>query len=248
MSHIDLAKIETTSVQNHLGQPIGLALLDWKPPSRPDHVPMTGRFCRLEPLDPAKHGADLYAANQLDAQQQMWTYLPYGPFSTYEEYLEWLNGAWQSTDPLFFAIIDLPSGLAVGIAGYLRIDLANGSIEVGHLAYSPRLQHTPAATESMFLLMKNAFELGFRRYEWKCDSLNHPSRNAAERLGFTREGLFRQAVVYKQRTRDTCWFSIIDREWPALHTAFLKWLAPENFDAAGRQKCRLSELTAKIRG
>ncbi|HEY4261212.1 MAG TPA: GNAT family protein, partial [Schlesneria sp.] len=121
-------------------------------------------------------------------------------------------------------------------------------IEVGHLAYSPRLQHTPAATESMFLLMRQAFELGYRRYEWKCDSLNQPSRNAAERLGFTREGLFRQAVVYKQRTRDTSWYSIIDRDWPALEAAFQKWLAPENFDAAGQQKCRLSELTALVRG
>jgi RimJ/RimL family protein N-acetyltransferase len=247
MSHIDLSNLVTNSVLNHLGQPVGFALPDWKPPARPDHMPLIGRFCRLEPLDPVAHGADLYAANQLDTEQRMWTYLPYGPFATFEQFLEWLNGASHSIDPLFFAIVDLQSGLPVGIASYLRIDPSNGSIEVGHLAYSPRLQHTPAATESMFLMMKNAFELGYRRYEWKCDSLNQPSRNAAERLGFTREGLFRQAVVYKQRTRDTCWYSIIDGDWPALHAVFQKWLASENFDAARKQKCRLSELTAMIR-
>ena len=150
-------------------------------------------------------------------------------------------------DPLFFAIVDAPSQTALGVASLMRIDPANGAIEVGHLAYSPRLQRTPAATEAMFLLMQYAFELGYRRYEWKCDTLNAPSRAAAQRLGFSFEGVFRQAVIYKERSRDTAWHSIIDAEWPALRAAFTQWLAPSNFDAAGRQLTRLSDLTAQIR-
>lgn len=231
---------------NPLGQPIGVGLPDWVPPAVPQHAPLTGHYCRLEPLDPQRHAADLYAGNSQDTENRMWTYLPYGPFGTFEEYATWLAAAQQSTDPLYFAVIDLTTQRAVGVVSYLRIDSKNGVIEVGHLAYTPHLQRTPAATEAMYLMLVHAFELGYRRYEWKCDALNAPSRAAALRLGFQYEGLFRQAVIYKQRTRDTAWYSIIDSEWPALKAALEQWLAPANFDDHGQQRCRLSALTAGL--
>jgi RimJ/RimL family protein N-acetyltransferase len=227
---------------NHLGQPVGFALGDWTPPPRPPREPLTGRFCRVEPLAPDKHGNDLYAANASDTQEAMWTYLPYGPFHTLESYQHWLRDYSQTGDPLFHAILDVPTGKAVGLASYLRIAPDNGSIEVGHIAYSPLLQRTPAATEAMFLMMQRVFQLGYRRYEWKCDALNAKSRAAAERLGFSFEGIFRQAIVYRGRNRDTAWFSVIDREWPELEKAFLHWLDPANFDDQGQQHVRLADF------
>jgi RimJ/RimL family protein N-acetyltransferase len=149
-------------------------------------------------------------------------------------------------DPLFFAVIDKADGKAVGVASYLRINPAAGSIEVGGIRYSPRLQRSPAATEAMYLMMQAAFEIGYRRYEWKCDALNAASRAAAQRLGLSFEGVFRQALVYKGRNRDTAWYAAIDRDWPALREAFLAWLAPGNFDGAGRQRTRLTDLTRPI--
>jgi RimJ/RimL family protein N-acetyltransferase len=149
-------------------------------------------------------------------------------------------------DPLFHAVIDSATQKAVGVASYLRIDPASGSIEVGHIAYAPGLQRTPAATEAMVLMMQRAFELGYRRYEWKCDALNAPSRAAAQRLGLSFEGVFRQASLYKGRNRDTAWYAAIDQDWPALQAAFLRWLDPTNFDANGRQRTRLSDLTAPV--
>lgn len=234
-------------MRNHLGQPIGFPLPHWTAPPLPPQQPLSGRYCRLEPLDADRHSAELFAANQLDTDNRMWTYLSYGPFGTCEQYTEWVHTASRSTDPLFFAIVDLQTNQAVGVASYLRIDPPNGVIEVGHLAFSPRLQRTPAATESMYLMMQQAFDLGYRRYEWKCDALNAPSRAAAERLGFKFEGIFRQAVIYKQRSRDTAWYSIIDREWPALDSTFARWLDAGNFNAGGEQQLRLSQLTAAIR-
>ena len=154
----------------------------------------------------------------------------------------------RSEDPLYFAIVDQGSGRASGLASYLRIDPPHGVIEVGHLAFSPLLQRTAAATEAMYLMMQNAFALGYRRYEWKCDSLNAASRRAAERLGFRFEGIFRQAVIYKGRSRDTAWYSIIDAEWPALHGALARWLEPGNFGADGRQRVSLGELARAARG
>jgi RimJ/RimL family protein N-acetyltransferase len=207
---------------------------------------MAGRCCRVEPLDPARHAADLYAANSLDTGGRNWTYLFYGPFVTYESYLEWMNSNCRGDDPLFHAIISNETGKAVGVASYLRIDPKMGCIEVGHINYSPPLQRTVAATEAMYLLMKRVFELGYRRYEWKCDSLNAASRAAAQRLGFSYEGIFRQAIVYKGRNRDTAWFAAIDSEWPALEEAFQRWLDPSNFDSEGRQRTRLAELTGPI--
>ncbi len=226
-------------------QSVGEALPHWQPPAWPPRTPLTGRYCRLEPLVPERHAAELNAANSLDTEGRLWTYLPYGPFPNFGSYRAWLETQCAGDDPLFFAIIDATSGWAVGVASYLRIVPASGSIEVGHLGYSPRLQRTPAATEAMFLLMAQAFALGYRRYEWKCDALNAPSRAAALRLGFTFEGIFRQATVVKGRNRDTAWYSLLDSEWPARRAALERWLAPDNFAADGRQRLRLSELTAR---
>ena len=233
---------------NELGQPIGPAVAAWRAPPRPPRAALAGRFCRLEPLAVARHGAQLYEANAHDRDGRMWTYLFSGPFATRAEYLEWLEPKQRSEDPLYFAIVDQGSGRASGLASYLRIDPPHGVIEVGHLAFSPLLQRTAAATEAMYLMMQNAFALGYRRYEWKCDSLNAASRRAAERLGFRFEGIFRQAVIYKGRSRDTAWYSIIDAEWPALHGALARWLEPGNFGADGRQRVSLGELARAARG
>ena len=226
---------------NAYGQPIGPRVDGWTPPQRPARAPMEGRYCRLEPLDPA-HADDLYAANARD-DGRMWTYMAYGPFESPESYRKWVAAGSASADPLFFAIVERATGQATGVASLMRIDPAAGSIEVGNLAYSPLLQREAAATEAMYLMMRSAFGLGYRRYEWKCNALNAPSREAARRLGFTYEGVFRQHVVHKGRNRDTAWFAIVDSEWPRLKAAFERWLDPQNFDAQGNQKTRLSDLT-----
>lgn len=224
---------------NALGQPVGPPLPDWRPPPRPAHAALVGRYSRLEPLDAGRHAADLYAAYSEDAAGRLWTYLFSGPFASAGEYRAWVEARQDSVDPLFFAVVDAACGRAAGVASFLRIDPAHGVIEVGHLAFAPRLQRTRVATEAMYLMMKHAFDLGYRRYEWKCDALNAPSRRAAERLGFTFEGVFRQAVVYKGRNRDTAWYSIIDGEWPRLEARFRAWLDAANFDDEGRQRRRL---------
>jgi RimJ/RimL family protein N-acetyltransferase len=207
---------------------------------------MEGRFCRVEPLDAARHASELYDAFA-EASPASWTYLPdyMGPHATPASWRTWLESAEAGIDPLWHTILDAGSGRAVGIACYLRIDAKSGSIEVGGLLYGPRLQRTPAATEAMYLMMRRAFdELGYRRYEWKCDRLNAPSRAAALRLGFTFEGTFRQHMVYRGRNRDTDWFSILDGEWPGLKAVFERWLKPENFDKEGRQRAGLAQFRA----
>jgi RimJ/RimL family protein N-acetyltransferase len=230
---------------NELGQPIGFPVPGWTARPRPDRSVMAGRWCRVEPLEPERHGQALLAANEADREGRMWTYLPYGPFADHGSYATWLARAAESDDPLFHAVVDASSGRALGVASFLRIEPAVGVIEVGHIAYAPALQRTPAATEAMYLMMRRVFdELGYRRYEWKCDALNEPSRRAAERLGFTFEGTFRQATLYKGRNRDTAWYSIIDKEWPERKAAFEAWLEPGNFDALGRQRARLSPACA----
>lgn len=231
---------------NEFGQPVGFALPGWTPPPRPRRELMAGNYCRLEQLDPKRHAAALFSAIAAGGEAKDWTYLPYGPFPTLDEYRAWMETSCQGDDPLFFAILDPADQQPVGVASYLRIAPESGSIEVGHLLYSPRLQRTAAATEAMYLMMRHAFELGYRRYEWKCDALNAPSRAAAQRLGLSFEGVFRQATVYKGRTRDTAWYAAIDAEWPALRAAFETWLAPENFDAQGRQRTRLTTLTQPL--
>jgi RimJ/RimL family protein N-acetyltransferase len=233
---------DMTGINQH-NQPIGRPVPGWTARPRPPRTPIEGNFCRIEILDPQKHAADLFAANRLDKDGRNWTYLGYGPFERIEDYRAWANAVAAADDPLFHTIIDRDTGKAVGVASLMRIEQASGVIETGHLNYSPLLQRKPAATEAMFLLMRRVFdELGYRRYEWKCDSLNAPSRGAAERLGFKYEGLFRQATIYKGRNRDTAWFSIIDGEWPALKRAYESWLSPSNFDAGGKQRRSLSDM------
>jgi RimJ/RimL family protein N-acetyltransferase len=232
---------------NHLGQPIGFPLPHWAARLQPPRTAMAGRYCIVEPVDPARHAADLYAAYRLDEDARNWTYLPYGPFSSFEDYRDWLVRDSAGDDPLRHVVIQRRSGRAAGVASLMRIDPTAGVIEVGGINYAPPLQRTPAATEAMYLLMRRVFdELGYRRYEWKCDALNAPSRAAAQRLGFRYEGLFRQATIYKGRNRDTCWFSIIDSEWPALKVAFESWLDPANFDKSGRQRQSLSSLVRDL--
>ena len=229
--------------KNNLGQPIGFPLENWQACQAPPRSTMHGTYCDLEPLNTAKHAKDLFHAYAQDTEGVIWTYLPYGPFTDLETYKIWIETNAQSTDPLFHAIVDKVTNKAIGIATYLRIEPAVGVIEVGHINFSPELQKTPAATEAMYLMMKRVFdELGYRRYEWKCDALNAGSKSAAERLGFTYEGEFRQATMYKNRNRDTAWFSILDSEWPAMKQAFESWLDASNFDADGKQKKSLKDF------
>jgi RimJ/RimL family protein N-acetyltransferase len=231
------------SEKNALGQPVGFALPGWEKRPLPPRTAMAGRFCTVEPLDPARHAAALFAADREDRDGGSWTYLGYGPFADFAAYRDWAERMAAGRDPLFHAIVEAESGAALGVAAYLRIAPEHGAIEVGHIHLSPRLQRRPAASEAMYLMMRRAFdELGYRRYEWKCDALNAASRAAAERLGFRYEGLFRQATVYKGRNRDTAWLSITDREWPACRAAFERWLDPANFDAQGRQRASLARL------
>jgi RimJ/RimL family protein N-acetyltransferase len=222
-------------------------LPDWTPPPPPPRTTLAGRFCSVVPLDAAQHAADLHEANARDGAGAMWRYLAYGPFPTLETYRAWAEDKARSTDPLFYAIVDGASRKATGVGSYLRIDPPNGVIEVGHLAYSPVLQRTPAATEAMYLMMRQVFELGYRRYEWKCNANNVGSRQAATRLGFTFEGVFRQHMVYKGRNRDTAWYSILDAEWPRVRAGFERWLEPLNFDADGRQRMNLAQCRDALR-
>ncbi|MCP4471087.1 MAG: GNAT family N-acetyltransferase [Gammaproteobacteria bacterium] len=204
---------------------------------------MQGSLCRLEPIDVERHAADLFVAFSQDREAGNWTYLAYGPFQSEAELRDWILNSCVGDDPCFFSVIDLASGKAVGVASYLRIDSANGVIEVGHIHFSPLMQGKPISTEAMYLMMREVFDgLGYRRYEWKCDALNQPSCNAARRLGFMFEGKFRQAFMYKGRNRDTAWFSILDREWPLAKAAFERWLAPANFGEDGSQIERLAAL------
>jgi RimJ/RimL family protein N-acetyltransferase len=227
---------------NEFGQPIGAPIPNWEPRPLPARRALDGRYARLEPLDPVTHAEPLFEAISLDEEGRRWTYLPYGPFEDLDTYRGWLEGVAAPDDPLFFAIVDRERGVAAGVASYLRMAPEHGVIEVGHLQFSPRLARTRAATEAMFLMMAHVFDdLGYRRYEWKCDSLNGPSRGAAERLGFVFEGEFRQAVVYRGRNRDNAWFSITDTEWPELRASFERWLAPSNFDEGGNQRSRLHD-------
>jgi RimJ/RimL family protein N-acetyltransferase len=225
--------------------PIGLPVPGWTTRPRPPRAPLLGRFCRLEPLSPERHADALFDANALDREGWMFTYLFGGPYDSRAEYRAYMEKCSVSEDPLFFAIVDAGLERATGLGSYLRIEPVHGVIEVGHLAFSPLLQRTAAATEAMYLMMRRVFELGYRRYEWKCDALNAASRRAAERLGFTFEGIFRQASVYKGRNRDTAWYAIIDRDWPEIDAEFRRWLAPENFDGRGVQRTPLQNGVPK---
>jgi RimJ/RimL family protein N-acetyltransferase len=222
----------------------GESLPDWVPPPRPDAQVLTGQYARLERLDPAAHAEALYQAMRVD--DAIWDYMWIGPFADLASHGHWIKEAACGHDPYFFAIRDIPSDQLGGVASFLRIAPDVGSIEVGSITLAPVLQRSRAATEAMFLMMQWAFDAGYRRYEWKCDALNLPSRRAAQRLGFSYEGIFRQATIYKGRNRDTAWFAVTDGDWPALRAAYQRWLDPLNFDASGRQTLRLSDLTQPL--
>jgi RimJ/RimL family protein N-acetyltransferase len=229
--------------RNRYDQPIGPSVSGWSERSRPARHAVQGRYCRLEPVDPKRHAAELFAAYMEAPDTRDWTYLfaerPATP-SAFEEYMARLAA---SEDPLHYAIVEVETNKPVGTAALMRIDPVHGVIEVGSIAYSPRVKRTRSGTEAMYLLMKLVFDdLGYRRYEWKCDSLNGPSRAAAQRYGFTFEGIFRRAVIYKGRSRDTAWYSIVAEEWPRIRSAFNAWLEPENFDEHGRQKRTLNAV------
>ncbi len=223
---------------------LGWSVGNWVEPIRPTGAPLCGAHVELHLLTRKDHAADLFAAfNQADP---LWRYLPYGPFASAAAYGDWIDKNTQSSDPFFYAIIDKTSQKAVGVASYLRINPSAGSVEVGHICLSPQLQKTKAASEAMFLMMQWAFDAGYRRYEWKCDALNLPSRQAAARLGLSYEGVFRQMSIVKGRNRDTAWFAAVDGEWPQLRDAFNAWLAAENFMQTGQQLASLSDMTAPL--
>lgn len=226
-------------------RPVGPLVEGWSERARPVRATITGTHGRLEPLDTAKHGADLWAA--IEGHDSVWTYLSYGPFENQGAFLSWLKSREELTDPLSYAVVDCASGKALGVLTLMEIRPAAGVVEVGHIFFAPVLQKTRAATEAILLAMRYAFdELGYRRFEWKCDGLNAPSRAAAIRFGFTFEGVFRQHMVIKGRNRDTAWYSIIDKDWPVVKAGFEAWLKPDNFDAEGHQKAGLADLRPKV--
>lgn len=224
---------------------LGTPVPGWTPPPAPMGEVLDGQYVRLERLDADAHAADLHRA--YSGHDALWDYMPYGPFSSAAAYHRWAKETASGADPLFYVLRDKATGHCGGVASYLRITPAAGSIEVGHICLSPEVAKGRVWTEAMFLMMEWAFRNGYRRYEWKCNALNMASRRAAQRLGFSYEGIFRQAAVIKGRNRDTAWFAVIDAEWPALREAYAAWLSPRNFDAAGRQKERLSDLTRLVR-
>ena len=226
--------------------PLGVPVPGWSPPPSIPRAPVTGRFAALEPLDPVAHGDALFDAFRADASDAMWAYLPEGPFHDKAVFADWAETKSVSPDPLFFAVRTIPTGDVHGFLSFLRIKPAAGSAEVGYITFSPLMQRTPVASEAVILTIRTAFELGYRRFEWKCNAQNAKSRRAAERFGFSYEGIFRQAMVAKGRNRDTAWFAMIDKEWPRLEAAYDAWLDPSNFDSKGQQKTRLGDLTRPV--
>ena len=217
-------------------------LSHWQPRPFPPHEPLQGRLIRLEPLDAARHGDDLWQELQ-GPDPALWDYLPYGPFAERAAFDAWLAGHADGRDPQCYAVVEQTDGRALGLLAYLRITPKDGCIEIGHIAFGAALQRTPGASETVFLLALHAFdELGYRRLEWKCNAHNARSRRAAKRFGFSYEGLFRQHMIVKGENRDTAWYALLDGEWPQCRAAFQRWLAADNFDAEGRQKRRLEEL------
>src|SRR5262245_1720139 len=224
-------------------RPVGPEV-DASPASRPGPVVLDGRFGRVEKLDPAHHGAALWDAFRGD--EALWTYMSQGPFAAEGAFAAWLEERARLTDPFSYAVVGA-DGAALGIIALVEIRPAMRVIEVGHVLYGGALQRTPLATEAQYLLARYAFEtLGVRRYEWKCNALNAPSRRSALRLGFTFEGIFRQHMIVKGRNRDTAWYAMLDAEWPARRRAFERWLSLENFDETGRQRERLNIMMAAV--
>lgn len=220
-------------------------LANWTPPPLPDFQGITGRYARIEKLDPDQHATRLFQA--FHGHDHIWHYIPIKPFHSTAQFYKWVSVQAKSADPLFYAVVDPMTNKPLGLFSFLRIAPEHGSIELGYIVFSPALQKTVIATEAMYLMMKWAFDAGYRRFEWKCDAANLPSRRAAQRLGLSYEGIFRQASVVKGRNRDTAWFAAIDKEWMALSEAFDVWLDPANFDQSGQQKERLGNLTSLVR-
>lgn len=232
----------SNQLTNQLGQKIGDAVPLFTPPPPPEFSALAGRYTSIKALG-KEHFNDLHQAYARDQAGRNWTYLAYGPFATATEFSAYAAAHFLGRDPKFYTIFK--DGQAAGLASLMRIDPKNGVIEIGHIHLSPLLQRQAAGTESLMLMIGWAFATGYRRVEWKCDNLNEPSHRAARRLGFRYEGLFRQAMMYKGRNRDTAWYAIIDRDFPALHAAWEKWLAPDNF-MEGQERQKLSEVTAAL--
>ena len=222
-------------------RPVGVVVDPLPVGNVPDLRPIHGRWMRLVPVSTVKHASDLYASfDGKDPEGHVWTYMGYGSFASAEEFTEWLKQREAARDPWFYAFVRRDTGKAVGMGAFMRNDAANGVIEIGHIWMSPELQQTREATEAIYLMMRYCFDdLGVRRLEWKCDHLNAPSRKAADRFGFTFEGIFRQHLIIKGRNRDTAWFSMLDTEWPKARSAFEAWLKDDNFDEKGIQKAKL---------
>jgi RimJ/RimL family protein N-acetyltransferase len=236
-----------TGRMNAYGQPIGPPVETWRERRRPPRTVMAGRYCRVEPVDLERHALALYQAYIQAPDDRDWTYLFSERPASMSLFREYLTRLAASDDPLHYTIVELANARAVGTAALMRIEPLHGVIEIGSIGYSPSLKQTAAGTEAMYLLMRRVFdELDYRRYEWKCDSLNAPSCAAATRYGFRFEGIFRNAIVYKNRSRDTAWFSIIDAEWPRIRSAFQMWLDPLNFDAAGLQRRSLAAIRESL--
>lgn len=219
---------------------LGRLVPDFTAPPAPGPDAIAGRFVTLERLDPDRHAADLFDANL--GRGEVWDYLGYGPFAALDDYRAWQAAMAASADPLFYALRDTATGKVGGVASFLRIDRANGVIEIGHIQIAPVLQRTSASSEAIMLMIRWAFEAGYRRVEWKCNDLNAPSMRAADRFGFIYEGTFRNHMVTKGRNRDTAWWAMTDDDWPAIAAAHDAWLDPGNFDAAGRQRRSLQAI------
>ncbi|WP_410750307.1 GNAT family N-acetyltransferase [Citrobacter sp. U14242] len=229
---------------NRYGQTVGDALPDWNGATALPRSVLIGQYCCLEPLNADHHAADLFDAYAQAPDERDWTWLASTRPACVEEAARWVTDKSTDASLVPYAVIDLQSGRAVGLVSFMAIDLVNGSVEIGHVTWSPRMKNTVLGTETVWLLLRQAFALGYRRVEWKCDSLNVASRRAAERLGFIHEGRFRQKMVRKGRNRDSDWLSMIDDEWPQCDVVLQRWLAPENFDAQGRQHRSLAACRA----
>jgi RimJ/RimL family protein N-acetyltransferase len=226
---------------------VSVEFANWQPRPRPSRVPLEGRYVRLEPLDAALHGDDLYEIATVPDAAERFRYLSEEPPESRTAFQAWLEKVQASQDPLYFAVIDKASGKAAGRQTFMRMEPAHGCIEIGHIHWGPAIARKPAATEAHYLFMRHAFEdLGYRRWEWKCNNRNEPSRRAAERFGFKAEGLFRQHMIVKGENRDTAWYAIIDSEWPRLKQTYETWLDPSNFDTSGLQRRRLQDIIAAL--
>jgi len=233
---------------NCWGQPVGEALPDWRPAVRPVAIELHGRFCQLRPLH-SNHSEALFAAFSLALDDRDWTWLGSSRPQSLREMQSWVAGKCCDPGLVPYAVVDNLSGRITGVVCFANIDCQNGAIEIGHVTWSPLMQRRPTGTEALYLLLQHAFSLGYRRVAWRCDSLNLASRRAAERIGFTFEGRFRQAMTRKQRNRDTDWLSIIDGEWPATERALQAWLAPGNIDGSGHQRHKLQHFfTSSVPG